>query len=177
MSRYFIIILLIWMFCATCYGGMETTTGKERGLWGEGGYSVIIARVLKTSELPPEPDQGTHRLALEPLALLAGSIDPSSDRILDVTMYARGQTSTQLVPHIGGVVIAVVSRKNFIVSDLCTFMPGRSALVQVDGLGDRRVIETIKAIRDAREEAKTDLDKGHADGPSTRANAPAAKSK
>jgi hypothetical protein len=38
----------------------------------------------------------------------------------------------------------------FVVSDVCTFMPTGSALVVVDGLGDRRVAETVGKLRDAR---------------------------
>lgn len=37
-----------------------------------------------------------------------------------------------------------------IVADICTFMPEKRALVVIDGLGDPRVLETLKKVQEAR---------------------------
>ncbi len=40
--------------------------------------------------------------------------------------------------------------RHWIVSDICTFMPGQSALVVISGLEDPKVAATLKKIQGAR---------------------------
>ncbi len=162
-------LLVIWLTCE-CRGGLGFKTGKEWQMWTVDRYSVIIAHVSSVSELQ-EGDNGTHRATLEPLALLAGSLDPSKHSALNVTFSANGMSSSiKSPPKQGAIVLAVIQGDNFVISDVCTFMPGQSALVELTGLGDRRVVETLKKIQDARAHADPDPS-----GPATRPSARAAK--
>ncbi len=153
------ILLLSCVLFAPCSGGgLLVTTGKEWHQWTEGGYSVIAARVREVRQAPGDAGEaGSYFAVLEPLAVFAGSLDPSEHATIRVSMYVgQGGTSIESPPKQGSMVLAVVQWGNFIVSDICTFMPDQSALAEVTGLGDPRVIETLKKIQDARAHAEPD---------------------
>jgi hypothetical protein len=157
-------VVIIWLILVEpLSAGIGTTTGGERGLWTEGRYAVIVARVTRVVEMNVHEDRGTHTVTLAPLATLAGSIDPTAAESVSATLYA-GDTGTKIrvAPSAGELVMAVVqvskdaANRWFIVSDICTFMPNRSALEVIDGLGDRRVTETANRLREARARARHD---------------------
>ena len=137
--------------------GLGTTTGRERGLWTDGRYAVVVARVRSVANLDVHGDAGTHAVALEPLATLAGGFDPSGAAQISARLYV-GATGTTIrsAPPAGATVLAVLQlpekpeQDAFIVSDICTFMPDRAALVVVEGLADARVAATVARLREAR---------------------------
>ncbi len=146
--------------CTPSHAGIATTTGKEWRLWSEGDYSVVVARVVEIERAKGDNgDAGVYFATFEPIALLAGSLDPSLNPSIHVSMYVGnigGGTSISDAPDKGSMVLAVVQHGNFVVSDICTFMPKNSAMVQITGLGDARIIETLKKLQDARAHADPD---------------------
>lgn len=147
------------IFSMPCRAGLVTTTGGERGLWTEGQYSVLAARIREIHQAEGDAGRfGVWVATLEPLAVFAGTFDPSERPWFQVSVCIGGAgTSIQdAPPKKGATILAVLQNGNFIVSDVCWFMPDHSAMVEIKGLGDPRVMETIKAIHDAREHAKPD---------------------
>ena len=155
----------------TTLGGLGTTTGKERGLWTDGRYSVIVA-TMHDIHPPDKKAYGPHAARLAPLATLAGGFDCSLHPALPVRFYVGQGTSVRRstpLPKDGATVMAVIQMpkpregepedpnpEGFIVSDICTFMPGKSSFVAIDSLADPRVTETLKKIQEARANADAD---------------------
>jgi hypothetical protein len=125
------------------------------------GCSVIVAkvdaiRVLKIEEQKHLPT-GTHKLTLEPLAVIAGNLDPSTHPKLDLVVWIVDAPGMMIKtePHVGDTVMAVVMWNDKSVEPgPCDFMPGQSGLVVLDGLGDKHVHETLERIRAGRAAAK-----------------------
>ena len=127
---------------------------------------MIVARVLQIRAITPE-EGGSHRATLRPIATIAGKFDPSVSEELIVQFYAAQfsgsigpGTCIKNVPQKGAIILAVIAPgfiegdENkpmvFIVSDACDFMPTSAGLLTISGLGDARVLETLKKIREAR---------------------------
>jgi hypothetical protein len=122
-------------------------------LWSENNEALVIAQVVDDGPRVLNADHigGNAFAVLEPLAVLAGQLDPSATPDIKVTFYqGPGARHIFNLPPKGSLVLAVVSDKNFIISDTCTFMPDGSPLVVLDGLGDRRILETIGRLRKVR---------------------------
>jgi hypothetical protein len=97
---------------------------------------------------------------LEPRALLCGTLDPSLNAAVTVAFLPGLGSSYQKAPRDGATVIAVVARDETgvgIVSDFCDFMPGQSSLVEIDGLGDPRVFQTLQRLQKARRNAEPNI--------------------
>ncbi len=149
-------LLAAILVCSRSDGGLDMSTGREWHLWMQARYSLIIARVKAITQARPG-ENGTHRAILEPICTLAGSLDPSEHPTLDVTLYADGMTSSVgTPPKQGSLILAVTQGTNFIVSDICTFMPNRASVQEINGMGDPRVLETLKKLQDARAHAEPD---------------------
>ena len=164
MLVHMLVFVVIFTAGAEAFGGGGMLTGRERDAWGHEGYSVIVAHVVRVKTLPGvRSDEGTHEVRLEPLATLAGKFDPTQDPdLLTVMSVDRGSrtSSTDSVPPVDALVLAVIE-PGFLAGDpkrpciwitsmFCRFMPRESALVVIDGLGDKRITETVARIRDAR---------------------------
>ena len=140
-------------------GGTAVTRGSERDLWKSERYALVVAVVRDIVRLPRGDDSGSHRATFEPLATLAGSLDPSAKRTLEVTFEGEVPSSSiHQAPKKGAMVLAVIDRGNRVVPDFCEFMPGFSSLVTIDGLGDKRVAETIERLQLARNGPPDDKD-------------------
>lgn len=153
----------------TCLGGWGTIDGTEQGLWTDEQLVVVVARftAYRRNDGPQAP--GWDEAALVPLATLAGTFDPSNTTELPVRFFEGVASSIRTVPKEGAVVLAVI-RMNFrngedkapangIVSDGCTFMPDESSLVPVNGVGDKRVVETLDRVRKARAKGVAEREK------------------
>ncbi|HEX5243847.1 MAG TPA: hypothetical protein VFW23_11345 [Tepidisphaeraceae bacterium] len=151
MAGILVVSALLWSDKSNA--GLDTQEGNERGLWTKGYYSVIVARVGAIKEAAPS----TERATLEPLCTIAGLLDPSDHRELHVVFYSDGMTSSiRSVPKRGDLILAVIRGDDFIVSDICRFMPDESSLVVVNGLNDPRIPGTLKRIQDARPHERRD---------------------
>lgn len=160
-------ILLLLMTCAPIsWAALGTTTGKDPKQWQAGELNVIVATVRDVHK-----DEGDvpnrYQATLIPLATLAGRFDASLQPALPVRFYV-GLASSSIAdpPPRRATVIAVVAvgltngsetkPSNWILSDICTFMPGESALLVIKGLADPRIAETLKKIQDARAQSDAD---------------------
>ena len=161
-------LLVLLSFAVNARAGVGNMRGDEEGIWSpEGGYSVIAARIDGIRELPGPPVQGTHQARLRPIALLAGTLDPSSTASLPVHLYfSRAVSSVAALPPDGSMVLAVVllresepeksAQSAMIVAASCEFMPGRSALVPITSLADPKVEETLRTLQRTRSEPPRD---------------------
>jgi len=161
--RTIIVAFVLFLPSLTTLGGFGTISGKERGFWTEDRTSVVVGTIGAIhARQVGEPQE--YQAMFVPLATLAGSLDPSLRRVLDVRFFAGSDySSIDRLPANGAIVVAVVQLdrfqaderepSNWIVSDLCLFMPKHSGLVVVDGLNDPRVAETLKKIQGTREAA------------------------
>lgn len=152
-------VCLSMFFAGPATAGLGTTTGREWKLWTLGHYGVILAKVVSVEPVPAQPRE--HRAVLEPLATVAGSFDPSERqaRTFRVFISQWGTTITTAPPK-GAIIMAVVRTgvlayderipSDWIVPDICKFMPEDKALVVIKGLDDPRVLETLRKIQDAR---------------------------
>jgi hypothetical protein len=153
---------VLFLFVPGVVAGLGTTTGRERGRWKEDRYAVVVARITDIADAENADGVGLHTANLHPLATLAGAIDPSAAPVLRATFYV-GQPTTPASPPTGSTVLAVIqlvggqeaekgqaADEAFIVSDYCRFMPDNSPLVVIDGLGDRRVLETLQRLQEVR---------------------------
>jgi hypothetical protein len=124
---------------------------------GKDQCSVIIAKVDEIKAA--NEDDATHLLIIEPLATIAGDFDPSIERKLRVRMWVDNATSSvRQAPRPDALVMVVIrggmlkgEPVTYIVSDVCTFMPQRSACVTVTSLEDKVISETLARIREERE--------------------------
>jgi hypothetical protein len=163
-----------WLFGMNCLllllggqpavlAGTGHVSGGEDDLWRtNGGLCVVVARVLDVKELPkPRVDGTTHTARLQVFANIAGYFDPSHAANLEVDIV-YDPVSVNEIPRSGAMVIAVLEhscidydekRPNMaVVPAVCAFMPGDtgSPLSVISGLSDRRVADTLDAIRRAR---------------------------
>ena len=138
--------------------GWKTLQGNEDYAWKDGAYSLIIAEVKEISGVSGDKKMGTHKATLNPVATLAGTLDPGATFSLDVRLYCGvGSTSIPSAPLKGATVIAVLRGIDYVASDDCAFMPDRSALVTIDGFADKRVMETIRKLRLTRHPEEADI--------------------
>jgi len=152
--------VLLAMTASRSFGGLGTLTGKEARLWTDGHVSVIIATVADVAKGQGEGYQ-PHNVRLIPKGTLAGTFDSSLHPSLNVRVYVSDLTSSvNVAPRSGTTVLAVIETdalqgeetrpSNWIRSDICTFMPDKSALVIIKSMDDPRVAETLKRLQDAR---------------------------
>jgi hypothetical protein len=168
--QFMIWSVVLSLLSYNAFGGQGTITGKERGNWDTGYYNVIIA-VIRDVQKDHDENPNRYRALCVPKAALAGSLDPSLYPALPVVFYV-GKTvgSIEDLPRDGALVIAVLQLERtpdakdkasaFIFSDICTFMPGESAMVVIKGLDDPRVAETLKKLQDARANPDPDPNRG-----------------
>jgi len=162
-------MMICVIVCASSvYAGQGTVDGSEEGLFTEDRYCVVIAkveRVWKEKSIDSGDTRPIERAVLRPLATLAGPLDPSLHPTLSVRFYSGGpSTSIKEPPKVGSTVMAVVRLKppsvdddepvqlNFIVSEICAFMPESSSLVQIKNLDDPQVSRTLSRIQEARKQ-------------------------
>ena len=157
--------LIACLVAGQSLGALPTTTGREPGLWTDGNYCVVVGTI---HEIRRNTADNRVQASLVPKATLAGSFDPSLHPQVRVDFRTGTTSSIRHVPAKGATVLAVIrwgmaveegshTRKaNWIVSDLCTFMPDRSALVVITGLDDPRVAQTLERIREARANPEPD---------------------
>ena len=143
--------LLGMMSSGVCLAGTSVVSGREPGFWsGPPEHAVVIARVYdEARHVKGAESDRSFEMTIEPLATLAGSFDPSQHAKLKVGFYV-GTSSIPDAPAEGDLIMIVLEGGNFIVSDVCQFMPHNLPLVVIDGLSDPRVHDTLKKIRDAR---------------------------
>jgi len=149
---------LLVIACNPTLAGLGTTTGREWLQWTQSGYCVVVGR-LDDARHHDADVAGKYRATFAPLASFAGTFDPGAFPAIPVIFYGGKNSSIRDVPAHGSMVLAVMQFRlpegdekpsGFIVSDICTFMPGESSLVRIDGLNDPRVLDTVKKLRDAR---------------------------
>ena len=166
-SLFVTIITLIGIVTQYILGGLGTFTGREQGAWTEDRNSVVIAKIEDIEELDAKLDHGTHHATIHPIATIAGTLDPSLYSTLDVRFYVSDMTSSikrsKPLPKNGDLVLVVISlaapptkdetspKNGFIISDICTFMPNDSSLVELKGFDDSRVMETLERLRKVRQ--------------------------
>lgn len=149
------------LLALTCHAraGLGTITGKEAEGWDSGYYNVVVGTihdVQKEQDQPPE----RHRALLVPRATLGGTFDCSLHPKLPVTFYIGAATSsvTRIPPEGASVLVLIQflpgengqTAAGFIFSDICTFMPDKSAMVVINGMDDPRLVDTLKRLQDAR---------------------------
>jgi hypothetical protein len=148
------------LFAAVALAALGTSTGRESELWTRGRYSVIVGTLQDVKQMEGAEDR-PYVATLKPIGTLAGAFDPSLNSDLRVRFYVGHMVSSIKEPPGGGAtVLAVIRTKilhgeetepsDWIVSDLCTFMPGNAGLVEIEGLGDPRILETLRRLREAR---------------------------
>jgi hypothetical protein len=124
-------------------------------------------------------DIPNYAIALKPIAVLAGVLDPGGVSTplkahAHIGSYGTNNREPPRKDAMAIIVLQIVtpdspgdggepqkkpapSDSYFIVSDICTFMPDpRGSICEVTGLNDRRVIETIEKLRDARRKSVPD---------------------
>jgi hypothetical protein len=162
MPRLGAMLFLVSFVVTPACGGIDPISGSERGLFAEytgpfmgRGCSVIVARVLDVTRRKDDLEhyRGSHNVTLEPLMLLAGLLDPSvHPKIEPIASFSEAAGVFTKEPPPKGAVILVVLMENGegIHSDRCSFMPNDFPLIVLDGLGDKRILETLDRIRKAR---------------------------
>jgi hypothetical protein len=160
-----IVFLAFAVLAPDAFGGSGSLRGDEPDTWNkEGGYSVVVARLTDIRKQPAGSANGTHVGRLEPLVVLAGTLDPTSISFLNVDIVVSGATSSVTsLPEDGSLVLTVVlwrthtdsadrvpDRAPMVATASCEFMPGRSALVPITGLDDPNVEQTLVRLRRAR---------------------------
>lgn len=164
MIRFLIASCLVLWLGTRVFGGIDSLEGGDEGLWDEGGHSLIVARVRSVEALPSKVGP-THRAVLEPLATLAGHLDPSAQSTIVVLLYAQAMgTSVHAAPEKGDWILAVIwaaatdgderQKSLYIESAFCRFMPKDAAVVVIRGLDDSIVKETLTRIQTSRLKAK-----------------------
>jgi hypothetical protein len=151
-------VLLLLLMCGVSGGGIDTITGDERGLWTEGHISVIVARVTAMEEFFGRDAPASYRATLEPIALIAGSFDPS-EHPTPRASFVAGPAAAMVIhdpPPKGALVLVVLRDADWIYSDTCLFMPDRVPITILTGLDDKRIAQTLKRIQDAREKARAE---------------------
>jgi hypothetical protein len=127
-------------------------------LWNDDQFKVIVARVVSVSPLPASADQvASHIAALEPLGQIAGALSGSDGSRIDVLMRIDSGTSSVVkAPLVGSTILAVLSYRNlsaevdkgiWMAPERYAFMPHTAAFVEIVGLDDPVVAETLDKIR------------------------------
>jgi hypothetical protein len=158
--RTFLITLVISLAARLAAAGQGTITGTEFEGWDTGHY-ILIAGAIKDVQMERVEGEDRCSAILIPRASLAGIFDVSLHPVFPVQFYVGGPTSSIARPPLDdSFVIAVVryvpaketgeSGHGVIYSHVCTFMPGQSALVVVNGLDDPKVGQTLKKLQHAR---------------------------
>jgi hypothetical protein len=158
--RKFVLSTLGLLVGPSCtHGGTNSLHGNEPRAWDDGGYNLIIAEAQDVMAVPGDKSRGNYKAKLIVFATLAGTLDPGANASLEVTFECGvpGPVSILAVPKNGAMVLAVLGEKDYVTSDDCSFMPDRSALVTIDGLADKRVMETIRKLRFNRHPAEADI--------------------
>jgi len=158
--RTFIFSTLGVLLAPVCVeGGTGSLHGNEPRAWDEGGYFLIVAQVKEVAAVSGDKSRGNYKATLIPYATLAGVFDPGEDSSLEVTFTCGvpRPISIKAVPKKGAIVLAVLGGKDWVTDDDCSFMPDRSALVTIDGMADKRVIETIRKLRLGRHPPEADI--------------------
>lgn len=164
------IALLTILFVCVGHAGAALTAlnGKESEGWDDGSYSIVVAKIRKIKQ---SDKYGNYTAVIEPMATLAGILDPSVHPVLPVRFgvdLPTAQSSSSYirrVPPDGATVLAVVScftaesvakakREYWIAGSICTFMPEQSGMIAIRGLDDPKVILTLQRIQLARAEAR-----------------------
>jgi hypothetical protein len=142
--------LIAALFFGRTFAGVAVRTGREAGFWTEWHYAVVIARVREeAAHVQGAESPYLMHMVIEPLATVAGTFDPSEHASEDVQFYV-GTPSIPLSPAEGNIIMIVLRDGNFVVSDECQFMAHDLPLVVIDGIGDARVHDTLKKVREAR---------------------------
>lgn len=164
LSRAFILFVISCLSVAV-RGAEGTIEAKDLGGdFQNGAFIVMVANVIEIKDIGNDDRRGNYEIVFSPLATLAGCFDATEAKALRAYGHLRSFGSSILeVPAKGSTVMVVLARfplggdpnkvDVFIQSEGCPFMPGASSMVTVDGLGDKRVLETIAKIRKARAEA------------------------
>ena len=155
MRRIVSFTIAFGLFSTVAAGGVGVLFGDEEGLWDEDRVSVVLARVTDVSH--DGDGDGDHLyldyVTLEPLGTLSGSFDAGTTSSVTARFWFGANSSLDDKPQVDTTVLVVIRRADdwwAVVSDFCQFMPGRSALVEVDGWDDPRVAETLKRIQAVR---------------------------
>ena len=155
-------VLLTASFLPSASAGRGTNYGDEKWLW-ESSF-LIVARVSEVRAVDPKKDhdsEASHILTLEPLATIAGHLDPSQQAGLQVSLYTDPFGSTVFkAPKKGALILAVIcpgnvegdeNRPNFCVSpEVCRFMPDKAGYVVVHDMADKIIYDTMKKLREIR---------------------------
>ena len=138
--------------CNPAGGGTATVNGSEPGLFTIDRFSVVVARVIEIKAVDPNDRHPTEfEVILEPLALVAGTLDPSENARIREQFTAGNAVNLSIrkPPPKDAIVLAML-KGDYIVSSAATFMPDGVPLVVINGIGDKRVAETLSRIREAR---------------------------
>jgi hypothetical protein len=139
-----------FLWLSPARAGQAVRSGREPRFWTEWHRALVIARVRTEAAHVDGADSKFYmHMAIEPIATLAGTFDPSEHPSQDVEFYV-GTPTIPNAPGEGEYIMIVLEDGHFIVSDECEFMPHGLPLVVIDGLGDPRVHDTLKKARDAR---------------------------
>ncbi len=152
------------LLATTSFGGTETLSGSELGLWTHNQYAVVVGKILQYHH---RPDDGVLMATLQPSATLCGQFDPSLHPSIDMQIMPGVPSSYQQAPLADATVLAVIMHNDYgygIISDFCNFMPGQNAIVTIHGLDDPQVSETLKRLQDARAHSEPE------DPPTTQGN-------
>lgn len=148
------LIALVVLSCAAPpVAAIPTFDGEYDESWDAGRYSVIVAQVKAVEKAK---DDSSWRATLLPMSTIAGKFDPGEHPELNVKSFGIG--GSRNVPRVGDTVLTVViiskaPGRGWVVPIVyMTFMPGGEGdpLVVIDGPADRRVLETLKRIQQAR---------------------------
>jgi hypothetical protein len=151
-------LLVLLLHCASANAGSQPVEGDESGLWNADMLSVVVGTIIGVKADDPRRAQPVdYTVRLEPIATLAGHLDPSLHRELHLRLKASDATTLlaiHFVPKKGDLVMAVVLAEDTIYHDATLFMPDGVPLVVLDGVGDKRVVETLHRIQEARSHEK-----------------------
>jgi len=169
LSKATLLIIVLCLICnvSATLAALGTYTGREPGFWQR--QFIIVARVngVHTLDRQRDPQEdATHILSLEPLLTLAGNFDPSRQPVIKVRVAVTAPSSTiqsssvTEPPREGSIVLAVIGSGNidsddrrpflWVASEICLFMPDEAGLVTLQGLSDKRILETLKKVRERR---------------------------
>ena len=134
-------------------GAIWSETGKERDYWEH--RCVIVARV---SRCTPDSSGGLFTADLQPIATLAGRLDPSLRATLSAKLsigrLVSAIPSTPSSSHVIAVISGVGSDEATLAISpaMLTFMPAglRRGLIEITGLDDPAVTRVLAAVRELR---------------------------
>ena len=159
--------LLVAYLCLAglgCDGAAGATRpGQERQVppyfedgW-RGAESLVVARVTHVERLPPASNGSrSARITLDLLALLSGTLNPARHRDYGV-VWAENDHGPP--PVVGATMMLVIDHQQtraeagllpLVLPHGEVYMPTMTSVIEVDGLGDPRVEETLKRVRRGR---------------------------